>query len=654
MDIKLLPVCLVVFTSLFSTSGWAISNNEFKASFEAARQGHWQGVREEASSHVLAPYIEYHKLKSALPKLAVADVKAYAQTYNDTPLAGWLSRHALLAYGAARKWDDVLELRASAPGDLPGRCIWYRAQLVKDQKTAFAGGLDLWLSGDSRPPQCDDLFKAMTAKGEITNDLIWQRAMLALQQGNRSLSMYLLRQLSGDDWKAPVAFVRAALKNPQLLTNMPEAIAIDADSKINTQTLAYSVATYLVPKKTETMASILPSLRANLVMSVDQMAKVSRSLASRSYRFDHTNRPEVIDNILTELGSADLIGPVLRDAITASDWPAVLGWIDKIQGDEANSAYHQYWRARALEQTGHETEAQKAYAIAALNREFYGFLAAEKLALPYTLNPEAPLLVDGALEEISETTVIQRITALLDIGEDALAAEEWDYALRRHPEDSGAMAELALVKEWPSLAVQATIRGKHWNYVGHRFPLAYHDEFRQSAAEYQLDPLLLMSIARRESAFNSHARSPVGARGLMQMMPATAKQVAKEKAFTLVDDAELLNYDVNINLATYYVSSLLEKYQGNLIAALAGYNAGPNKVDRWLKSAPVTFDQFIESIPYRETREYVKAVLAYRVIFNTLEGTEAVVVLEPNERSFAQYISVAEAQGESQDSASTN
>jgi soluble lytic murein transglycosylase len=156
----------------------------------------------------------------------------------------------------------------------------------------------------------------------------------------------------------------------------------------------------------------------------------------------------------------------------------------------------------------------------------------------------------------------------------------------------------------------------------------------------------LMSIARRESAFNSHARSPVGARGLMQMMPATAKQVAREKAFTLTDEKALLDSDVNIHLATYYVSSLLEKYNGNLIAALAGYNAGPNKVDRWLESAPVTFDQFIESIPYRETREYVKAVLAYRVIFNTLQGTEVSAVLNPDERSFAQFISSAELQAE--------
>ena len=91
---------------------------------------------------------------------------------------------------------------------------------------------------------------------------------------------------------------------------------------------------------------------------------------------------------------------------------------------------------------------------------------------------------------------------------------------------------------------------------------------------------------------------------------------------------------------------MLEKYNGNLIAALAGYNAGPHKVDRWLESAPVTFDQFIESIPYRETREYVKAVLAYRVIFNTLQGTEVSAVLNPDERSFAQFISSAELQTE--------
>lgn len=642
MDLKLLPVCLVVFTSLISMASWAISNDEFKTSFEAARQGEWRSVHDDAHKHVLAPYIDYHRLKSALPKLPVADVKDYVARNDDSPLSGWLSRHATLAYGAARQWSDVLELRASPPGDIPGRCIWYRAQLAKNQQTAFDGGVKLWLSGESRPPQCDDLFKAMIIKGEITDELIWQRALLALQRGNRSLSLYLMRKLKGDQWKAPVVFVQAALQNPQMLMNIPAKVS----ARIDSDDMAFSVAIYLTPRKTEDMAVVLPVLREKAVMTIDQTNLVSRSLASRSYQFEREERPQVIDTILADLGDADLIGPVLRDAIAASDWQAVLGWIGKIQGVKASSAYHQYWRARALEQTGHEAEAQKAYGVAAQSREFYGFLAAEKLAQPYIFNPEAPLLEDGMLEEVSETTAIERVSALWDIGEEGLAVDEWDYALRRNPAESGAMAELALVNHWPALAVQATIRGKHWNYVGHRFPLAYHDEFRQSAAEYNLDPLLLMSIARRESAFNSHARSPVGARGLMQMMPATAKQVAKEKAFTLTGEKALLDSDVNIHLATYYVSSLLDKYNGNLIAALAGYNAGPHKVDRWLKSAPVTFDQFIESIPYRETREYVKAVLAYRVIFNTLQGTEVTAVLDLDERSFAQFISRAEVQGQ--------
>lgn len=642
MDIKLLPACLVVFTSLFSMASLAISNDEFKTSFEAARQGEWGLVNEDAEKHVLAPYIEYHRLKSALPKLSVDDVKDYVIRNEDTPLAGWLRRHATLAYGAARQWNDVLALRATPPGDVPSQCIWYRAQLVKDQQKAFEGGFKLWLSGESRPPQCDDLFKAMITKGEITDNLIWQRSLLALQRGNRSLSMYLMRKLKGDEWKAPVNFVHSALKNPAVLAEVPASVS----AQVSTEDVVFSVAIYLTPRKIDDIAVLLPDLKEKAVMSTEQINLVQRSLAARSYTFDREDRPKIIDTILGDLGDADLIGPVLRDAIAASDWQAVLGWIEKIQGDESISAYHQYWRARALEQTGNEAEAQKAYSSAAQHREFYGFLAAEKLAQPYILNPEAPNLPEGSLDEVSESSAIERIAALWAIGEEGLAVDEWDYTLRRNPSESGAMAELALVNHWPALAVQATIRGKHWNYIGHRFPLAYQDEFRQSAAEYSLDPLLLMSIARRESAFNSHARSPVGARGLMQMMPATAKQVAREKAFTLTDEKALLDSDVNIHLATYYVSSLLEKYNGNLIAALAGYNAGPHKVDRWLESAPVTFDQFIESIPYRETREYVKAVLAYRVIFNTLQGTEVSAVLNPDERSFAQFISSAELQTE--------
>jgi len=644
MGLKLLRGLTATLGCIIALNSWGLSDDEFRLSFEAARAGKWQDVSDESAQHVLAPYIEYHRLKKALPKASPEDILTFASEYSDSPLSRWLVRHATLSYGAARRWEEVLTLNSSVPGNTQEQCIYYRAQLVRDQDLAFEGGRKLWLKGKSLPDQCDDLFKAMMARDEITPELTWERALLALQAGNRSLSDYLLRKLKGDDWQAAAEFLRQARRKPDTLLKIPEKVS----ALVSADDIIYSVMSYLIPRKTDKAAALGEELFASETLSDAQKYKLKRRLGQRSYRFEGDERPALIDNILTELGDADMIGPVLREAIAASDWQGVLTWTSRIQGPAKDSGYHQYWRARALEQTGDETNAQFAYKLASLERDFYGFLAAEKLALPYTLNNAEPDVREDMLEEAVESRAIERIQALWNIGEAGLAAEEWNYLLLRERSQTAVYAELAMQRGWPSLAVQATITGQHWNYLDYRFPLAYQDEFTHWANEYGLDPILLMAIARRESAFNPHAKSPVGARGLMQMMPATARQVAKEKDVAFSDTDELLDYQVNIPLASYYVRSLVDKYQGNLIAALAGYNAGPNKVDRWLEDAPVTYDQFIESIPYRETRDYVKAILAYRVIFNSLRGQEVSAVLLPDERAFARQITQAELQGSAQ------
>lgn len=618
-----------------------MSDAEFSEALNAARNGEWDNVSPQTQHHVLSPYIEYHRIKQALPDVAPDSVRGYASEYKDSPLSRWLVRHATLTYGAARNWNGVLALNEYAPADVPGRCIYYRAQLVRDQKVAFEGGRQLWLSGRSRPEQCDDLFKAMISRGEISELMIWQRSVLALQAGNKSLSDYLLRKLP-DSWSTAVAGFRSARTSPESILNQDQRYPEGVDRA----DMAYAVLAYQVRRHPDQVADLYPALAKAGVLKAQQLSRLGDMLATRSYKFDAEDRPEVVNELLISSGDGTKIGPVLREAIAASDWSSVLEWIEHVQSSERQSGYYQYWRARALEALGDSEAAQTTFAQAASSRDFYGFLAAERLAVPFSLNQVTPAVTEDELAAAGQVKAIARIEALWAIGEEGLAADEWNFLMLREPSKTQIYSELALQNSWPALAVQATISGGHWNYLEHRFPLAYQAEFSRWADEYDLDTSLLMSIARRESAFNPHARSPVGARGLMQIMPATAKQVAREKNLVLKDvDEDLMDYRTNIPLGSYYVRSLLERYQGNLIAALAGYNAGPNKVDRWLKDAPVAFDQFIESIPYRETRDYVKAVLAYRVIFSSLKGQEVSTVLNPDERVFSQQLSQAKQAG---------
>lgn len=171
---------------------------------------------------------------------------------------------------------------------------------------------------------------------------------------------------------------------------------------------------------------------------------------------------------------------------------------------------------------------------------------------------------------------------------------------------------------WADLAIDAANHVKAWDIVDLRFPEAFAEDFANAAANNQVDSVELMAIARRESAFYPRAQSDVGARGLMQLMPGTAKQVAKHLGLPY-RRMRLFDPDYNVTLGSHYYQSLLERFDGHRPKALAGYNAGPHRVDRW-SQREIPIDQWIDSLPFRETREYVRAVLAYTVIYRARAG----------------------------------
>ncbi len=223
------------------------------------------------------------------------------------------------------------------------------------------------------------------------------------------------------------------------------------------------------------------------------------------------------------------------------------------------------------------------------------------------------------------------------IGEDGLANSEWLHAVRNSSSyQARALADYAAQQQWHARLVQTTIAGEMWDALDWRFPAAYRDSFLHWGRLTGVDPYLLMAITRRESAYNPVALSPAGARGLMQLMPGTASQVSRQLGLNDPGPYGVLEPELNIRLGSTYLRDKLERYQGNRLAAAAAYNAGPGRVDQWLGSSVESFDLFVESIPFRETRDYVQAVLSYRVIFESLANggnSEGVSLLSDNEQT---------------------
>jgi len=235
---------------------------------------------------------------------------------------------------------------------------------------------------------------------------------------------------------------------------------------------------------------------------------------------------------------------------------------------------------------------------------------------------------------VTRLPALRRIEELNFHNKGTLAQSEW-FKVLQDTADRGQLQDLALLasqKGWYRMAIDAATRAEAWDALEQRFPTPYQSIFKQYAAAQQVPSSELLAIARRESAFFPGAESPVGARGLMQIMPATGEAVA-----TSLQQphraSDLFDVGHNVSLGSAYYRQLLDRFSGNRVFALSAYNAGPHRVERWRHATGegVPVEVWIETIPYLETRNYVQAVLAYNVVFQYLLG-DTQRLLTPLER----------------------
>ncbi|SFI07268.1 transglycosylase SLT domain-containing protein [Modicisalibacter xianhensis] len=617
------------------------SDRAMREALEAARNRDWSRIDDAAiNDHVLAGYVEYHRLRSQLPHVAPSVVNSFLQRHADSPLSDWMRGVAQVSYGDAGRHDALLAVSDGVPRGTIRQCHYYTALLDRDPAAAAEGGLELWLTGRSQPSECDALFDTLLSRGAIDAQAIWQRMMLAWENGEDGLMNYLARKLPGSWSDAQQALDRvkgdyaAVTRIPVNLGHQGQASAALFTAAMHNFTRA----------DTEAALEAWRKIGPHLPLSETQRHVVEHDLAFYSMVREVSNNQGWVDDVLPRLAEGDLLELRVRRALAERNWNEVVHWVHQMPDDPRQDARWQYWLGRALEQLGDEQTARKAYAAAADDRSFFGFAAADKLGQPYALNMAQATFNDAYRREVANWPVVQRAEALQRIGEPGLARSEWYAAIERATEEEArALADYAQQRGWYATLVQTTIAADQWDALAWRFPNAYQDSFQRWGNANGVDPFLLMGIARRESAFNNEAVSPVGARGLMQLMPGTAAHVSGQLGIDTPSMNELFEPETNIRLGSHYISRMLDRYSGNRLAATAAYNAGPGRVDRWLRDAPQEFDLFVESIPFRETRDYVQAVLAYQVIFASLAqngSTQGIAMLSPAERQGSYDISL--------------
>ena len=601
---------------------------------EAARAKEFSRIDQAAiDGHVLEGYVEYHRLLSRLPNAPASQVQDFMARYDDSPLADWMRGEAISRYGKAGRFESLREISNGEPRGAQRRCYYYTALLDTRPEDAANGGRDLWRVGHSQPDACDPLFRTLRERGEIGAPEIWERLTLAWQDGETGMVSYLGRQL-GSAWQPGLDALDRLQQDFSAITQVPTRIGPQGRG---TDALFEAAMHGFTRADTEAALEAWRKIAPHVDLGAGARREIEHDLMFYSMVREVANNRGWVDATLPDFHDTDLLELRVRRALDQRDWSGVIDWVHRMPDEPRREARWQYWVGRALEQLGNPSGAAEAFRAAAGERSFFGFAAADRLDVPYALNLERVSYNAAYRERIAEWPVVQRTEALIRIGEPGLANSEWYTAAARADADKArALADYAAYRGWHARAVQTTIAAGLWDALDWRFPEAYRDDFLQWGNRRGVDPYLLMAIARRESAYNPTVVSPAGARGLMQLMPATARHVSRQLGLEDPGLYGVLQPETNIRLGSRYIQDMIERYRGNRLAATAAYNAGPNRVDRWLKNAPREFDLFVESIPFHETRQYVQAVMAYRVIFESLAkggNTQDVSLLTQAERN---------------------
>lgn len=564
------------------------------------------------SDYILSPYLEYEQIK--LNNYEDIDaIKAFVNKYPDQSISHRLKVEWLSSFPKKGQWQTFLDNYDESLYSRNLRCFYLRALYKTGQKSeALQQTKDMWVVGRSAPKACDPIFKVWLKSSFFKQEYAYERVKLALKRRKTSLASYASNFLKGDQKKAAAMMIWAH-KNPAILSStkrFPSANPYMKDAIIHGLKRR-------VRRKPDAALAYWKKHRTRFNFSPEEVHHVEQRIYLGLARQYDKNASKLLLSLREEYSTPEILEWQIRVSLRNRDWPSVIRWIEELsRNDEMDSDWY-YWHYKAYLKQNQEPPqiVKQNFQKLSKQRSYYGFLASEMLGKSLTLtNIPVPISQDIHLK-VQNLPEISRAKELVAIGHRHQAHREWQFAVNKLDQQGlMALARVATDWGWHNRAIRAVIDANHWNDLAIRFPTPYETTFGKAATTVKLPSSWLFAIARQESAFSEKARSSAGARGLMQLMPATARQTARKIGIS--SKSSLYDPDYNIRLGSSYLSMMHKRFNKNRALATAAYNAGPHRVDRWIKSAiALPIDAWIETIPYDETRRYVKNVLAFDAIY---------------------------------------
>ncbi len=559
------------------------------------------------SGYPLQSHYEYLILRKQIERAAdpismLGSIEAFAGKYNDSRSHRRLIGVLKNRLAALENWSDYGRLAglSNAPvhpcDDLIAEV---HAGLGKFDQPARK----LWVEPRKHTDNCNTAFdKLIERSGDVPTAELWQRTVALLIGGRTEKVKPLLRFYGTRDRRVIQSWLDN-IESPQRLLQSETARGSLAHHK--------ELVSHLLRRW---MREDLPAATAfwkrhgkSFGYSEEELAQ---ALGKHAVLAAKKGLPEAATLLKdTSVAGRDVRYWRVRLALRAEDWAAVLVGLDALTEAEQSATRWQYWRARAMQSLGAADEARAIYRRLAGQFEYYGFLAADKLSADYNIGSEEVVVDPQQLSALREDSQIATAVEFFKVDISWEGRRAWNIALKGASEEKlVAAAHYALSIGWHDRAFASIKKTEHDTALPYLFPMPHQQHIRQVVAGYPVTESLVYGVMRQESGYIADVRSPAGAVGLMQLMPATAREVAKKIGID-VPRWQLIDGEINIRLGTNYLATVLERFDGNVVLAAAAYNAGPSRVSTWISEASLAADVWVETIPFDETRSYVKGVL---------------------------------------------
>lgn len=609
-------VLLGVASSLFAQPAaptLAQQRTAFRAAYAAAQNGQdWRVLSTGLASYPLYPYLEAAALQHDIKTATAAQIDAYLARYPGSIPAGDVRRAELEWTAQQKDWTTFQHFYQPGLGDTL-TCDALQAQLAEGKQLDFQRDLsELW-DKTHLPPACTPVLGAALAQGLLTPQRVWARIEHAADAGRATTVEQSAAWLTGDD-AASALRIAEALRSPSTLLKKAGTLP---DTPRDREAISRALVRY--------------ARRDSAQAQTDWQA------LSKQFAFDTAQRNDILaalalynavdfgPNAVTQLADLPAAAQTdatrewrVRAAIAHGDWKAAEVALAALTSEEMQHDEWRYWQARVADKLGHGAAALDDYSALAQQATFYGFLAADRANLPYSICPQQVASDPTLLEQVEADPGLVRAFEFYYLGMLPNARREWNRAFANlTPDQQRQAVALASSRGWVDRAIFAFgSKPDDLHYYALRFPLAEQNRVVDASRSAGINPAWAFAIIRAETAWQTDAQSGADARGLMQLLPGTAKLVSRRSGLPYDGAASLYDPAINIPLGTQYLAHLAARFNGSPWLASAAYNAGPGNAQRWVDSrGNLDPEAFILTIPFNETRDYVTRVMSFATIY---------------------------------------